>query len=354
MLGKCCMGALWPLAMLVAFSTAYKNVRLQDSMCSDKLFYTLSKPFRGDPTVRLEFDDDSGAIITQAWNLTLPHGHAANKIKYDCQFRVLTNERPPRGIYTIITRLKFRRDPVSKQCIDYIQFSSGNRSPSERICTDIAIDGPAGRLIFDQRDREVNVHIFIDRSRHILGDPLELRMVLTAHSECQFNGDFLCDPKDPYSCISRHFVRDNITNCLYPCRDEGTCFHDAIVAEEIDTANVAISALTSLIFTMLGVGFCVWICWKYWNCITVQQRAHEASAARFNQRRARVSIGSDNYLNFQTNFYPRLQSDVPTIELPTAAQYDDGVLHEHDLQQQQQPATPKDLPPSYESLFPDR
>ncbi|KAH8285000.1 hypothetical protein KR054_003777 [Drosophila jambulina] len=336
MLGKCCMGALWPLAMLVAFSTAYKNVRLQDSMCSDKLFYTLSKPFRGDPTVRLEFDDDSGAIITQAWNLTLPHGHAANKIKYDCQFRVLTNERPPRGIYTIITRLKFRRDPVSKQCIDYIQFSSGNRSPSERICTDIAIDGPAGRLIFDQRDREVNVHIFIDRSRHILGDPLELRMVLTAHSECQFNGDFLCDPKDPYSCISRHFVRDNITNCLYPCRDEGTCFHDAIVTEEIDTANVAISALTSLIFTMLGVGFCVWICWKYWNCITVQQRAHEASAARFNQRRAR--------------------SDVPTIELPTAAQYDDGMLHEHDpqQQQQQQPATPKDLPPSYESLFPDR
>jgi len=109
-------------------------------MCSDKLFYTLAKPFRGDPTVRLEFEDTSGAIVTQMWNLTLPHGHTANKIKYDCQFRVVTSERPRRGIYTIITRLKFRRDPVSKECIDYIQFSSGNRSPSERICTDISPD----------------------------------------------------------------------------------------------------------------------------------------------------------------------------------------------------------------------
>lgn len=341
---KSCLWSILKLTLAIAFYApsailAYKIVRLQDNLCSDKLIYTLAKPFRGDPTLRLTEDHDSGAIITQAWNVTLPSGgHSANKIKYDCQFRVQTNERPPRGIYTIITRLKFRSDPVTKKCIDYIQFTSGNRSPSERICSDISIDGPAGRLIFDQRDRDVHVHIFIDKDRHIFGDPLELRMVLTAHSECQFAGDFLCNPKDQYSCISRHFVRDNITNCMYPCRDEGTCFHDAIAPDEMDTTNVAISAITSLIFTMLGVGFCVWICWKYWNCITVQQHAHEASAARFNQRRAR--------------------SDVPTIELPTAQSYD-GVLT-HDLSpisqehQQQQPATPKDLPPSYESLFPDR
>lgn len=55
-----------------------------------------------------------------------------------------------------------------------------------------------------------------------------------------------------------------------------------------------------------------------------------------------------------------VQSDVPTIELP-AAPYDGVLTHdmspisqEHQQHQQQQPATPKDLPPSYESLFPDR
>ncbi|XP_034107948.1 uncharacterized protein LOC117570423 [Drosophila albomicans] len=343
-----CLWSILKVTLAIAFyapseSLAYKIVRLQDNLCSDKLFFTLAKPFRGDPTLRLTDDHDSAAIITQTWNVTMPSGgHSVNKIKYDCKFRVQTNERPPRGIYTIITRLKLRSDPVTKKCIDYIQFSNGNRSPSERICNDISIDGPAGRLVFDQRDRDVHVHIFIDGDRHIFEDPLELRMVLTTHSECQFAGDFLCNPKDQYSCISRHFVRDNITNCMYPCRDEGTCFHDAIISE-VDTTNVAISAITSLIFTMLGVGFCVWICWKYWNCITVQQHAHEASAARFNQRRART--------------------DVPTIELPTAPTYDGMLTHdlspnsqEHHQQQQQlqEPATPKDLPPSYESLFPDR
>ncbi|EDW02163.1 uncharacterized protein LOC6559486 [Drosophila grimshawi] len=356
-MSKYTLCSLLKLTLAIAFYAptaivCYKTVRLQDNLCSDKLIYTLAKPFRGDPTLRLTEDHDSGAIITQSWNVTLPSGgvgggggHSSNKIKYDCQFRVQTNDRPPGGIYTIITRLKFRRDPVTKKCIDYIQFTNGNRSPSERICSDISIDGPAGRLIFDQRDRDVHVHIFIDRDRHIFENPLELRMVLTAHSHCQFAGDFLCDPKDQYSCISRHFVRDNITNCLYPCRDEGTCFHDAIAPEEMDTTNVALSAITSLIFTMVGVGFCVWICWKYWNCITVQQHAHEASAARFNQRHVR--------------------SDVPTIELPSAPSYDGVLAHDlspvspdhhqhHHQQQQQQPGTPKDMPPSYESLFPER
>ncbi|ALC42709.1 CG18870 [Drosophila busckii] len=345
-MSKCSIWKLTLLTSAIVFAfyptttVCYKYLRLQDNLCSDKFIYTLAKPFRGDPTLRLTEDQDSAAVITQAWNITLPiGGHATNKIKYDCQFRVQPNERPRRGIYTIITRLKFRRDPETNKCIDYIQFTGGNRSPSERICSDISIDGPAGRMVFDQRDRDMLVNIFIDKSRHIFGQPLELHMVLTAHSECQLAGDFLCNPKDPYSCISRHFVRDNVTNCMYPCRDEGTCFHDAIAHEEMDTANVALSAITSLIFTMLGVGFCVWICWKYWNCITVQQHAHEASAARFNQRRAR--------------------SDVPTIELPTATAYDRVIIPDlspisQDRAQQQESPTPKDSPPSYESLFPDR
>lgn len=234
-------------------------------------------------------DRDSAAIITQQWNTTLPGFYSSNKIRYDCEFKVLSSEDPsrmPRGIYTVITRLKFRQNPETNECLDYIQFRSGNRSPSERICNEISIDGPSGRLIFDQRNRDVSVLIHIDKSRMIT-EPLELRMVLTAHSECKYTGDFLCDPKEPYSCISRYFVRDNVTNCMYPCRDEVSCFHDAIATPEVDTTNVAISAITSLIFTMLGVGFCIWICWKYWNCITVQQHAHEASAQSHRRRSQR-------------------------------------------------------------------
>ncbi|CAD7014915.1 unnamed protein product [Ceratitis capitata] len=325
---------LWAFLLVSTcnLSDGYQNIMLKDYLCADKFFLALQTPFRGHPFLTLTEDRDSAAIITQLWNTTLPGYYSSNKLKYDCNFRVQTHERPPRGIFTVITRLKFRRDPVKNTCIDYIQFVGGNRPPSEKICNEIAIDGPAGRLIFDQRNREVSIHIYIDK-RISIKEPLELRMVMTAHSECKYTGDFLCDPNDQYSCISRHFVRDNITNCMYPCRDEISCFHDADTSGEFDTTNVALSALTSLIFTMLGVGFCVWVCWKYWNCITVQQHAHEASAAA----------------------HRRAQMETNVIELPPAPSFSDAITSSVENEpDNQQPQTPKDLPPSYESLFPDR
>ncbi|XP_055837668.1 uncharacterized protein LOC129906060 [Episyrphus balteatus] len=312
------------LSTLLAFytSNAYKFVRPQDYLCADKFILTLQKPFKGDPLVALGDDRESAAIITQVWNST-----SHRKLKYDCRFRIVTKERQRRGLYTVITKLKFRRDPKTDACTDYIQFTNGYRWPSEKICNDISPDGPAGRLIFDERESDVSVHVYINQSQPIY-EPLELSMVITSHSECKYTGDFLCDPKNPHSCISRHFVRDNITNCMYPCKDENSCFHDAITAEVIDTANVAISAITSLIFTMTGVGFCIWVCWKYWNCITLQQQqAHEDS---------------------QSN-HPR---DVPTIELPQTPF--EGFITPVEDPDHPLPPTPKDLPPSYESLFPDR
>ncbi|XP_067631683.1 uncharacterized protein [Eurosta solidaginis] len=327
-------GTLLLLISQCHLSDGYRNIVLKDYLCADKFLLAIQTPFRGHPGFTLTENRDSAAIITQIWNTTLPGFYSSNKLKYDCLFRVQTPARPPRGIFTVITRLKFRRDPATNTCLDYIQFVGGNRSPSEKICNEIAIDGPAGRMIFDQRDREVSIHVFIDR-RYSIREPLELRMVMTAHSECKYTGDFLCDPTDQFSCISRHLVRDNITNCMYPCRDEISCFHDANTTAEYDTTNVALSALTSLIFTMLGVGFCVWVCWKYWNCITVQQHAHEASAAA----------------------HRRGQRESPVIELPTAPTFSEaiaaGIAYEQE-NQLPQPQTPKDLPPSYESLFPNR
>lgn len=252
-------------------------------------------------------DRDSAAIITQRWNTTRPGFYSSNKIRYDCEFKVQSSEdliRNPRGIYTVITRLKFRQNPETKECLDYIQFRSGNRSPSQRICNEISIDGPSGRLIFDQRDRDVSVIIHIDKSR-MIQEPLELRMVLTSHSECKYTGDFLCEPTNPFSCISRYFVRDNVTNCMYPCRDEVSCFHDVQVANtDVDTTSVALSAITSLIFTMLGVGLCIWICWKYWNCITVQQRARETSSSGSERHHTqRQQRGDSRVSKFNIRYY---------------------------------------------------
>ncbi|XP_037954297.1 uncharacterized protein LOC119684793 [Teleopsis dalmanni] len=312
-------------------SQGYKYVRLQDYLCADKFFITLQKPFRGNPKVTLTDERHSAAIITQTWNTTLPGFYTSNKLKYDCTFSVQTNEKPLRGIYTIITRLKFRTDPEkNNSCLDYIQFSGGNRSPSKKICSDISPKGSSSRYFWDQRSREVNVHIHIDNHR-MISEPLELQMVLTAHSECLHPSDFKCNPNQTDSCIWRYFERDDVVNCMYPCRDEVSCFIEPVAVKETDIITVAFTALTALIFTMLGVVFFVWVCWKYWNCITVQQQARETAA----QRR---------------------RMDIPTNNSPNVVNLEEPIS-QNAYDQQQNPRyeqPPKDLPPSYDELFPDR
>ncbi|XP_061397404.1 uncharacterized protein LOC133333089 [Musca vetustissima] len=320
------------------------GVRLQDNLCANRLLVQLKHKFK-EPTMTLMEERDSAAIISQRWNTTLPGFYSSNKINYDCEFKVLSSEdayRNPRGIYTVITHLKFRHHPETNNCLDYIQFRSGNRSPSDPICN---IDGTSNRVI-DQRDRDVSIFIHIDKSRMIT-EPLELSMVLTAHSECKNSGDFLCEPTDKYSCISHHFVRDNITNCK--C-DEVSCSPELVPVREVDTTSVALSAITSLIFTMVGVGCCVWICWKYWNCITVHQRSHDSTGSVSGRRHSQRQHWSQHQQRNEIR-------DVPVIELPTAPTYDIETTianHNRDIPGQNHHDPSKDLPPSYEELFPDR
>uniref|UniRef100_T1PC06 Low-density lipoprotein receptor domain class A n=1 Tax=Musca domestica TaxID=7370 RepID=T1PC06_MUSDO len=292
---------------------------------------------------------DSAVVITQRWNTTLPGFYSSNKINYDCEFKVLSSEdayRNPRGIYTVINHLKFRQHPETNNCLDYIQFRSGNRSPSDPICN---IGGPEGR-VFDERYRDLTVFIHIDKSRMIT-EPLELSMVLTAHSECKNPDDFLCNRTDPFSCISRHFVRDNVTNCECDEVVSLSCSQDVTPALKLDTTSVALSAITSLIFTMVGVGCCVWICWKYWNCITVHQRSHNSNDSVSGRRHSQRQHWSQQQQRNEIR-------DVPVIELPTAPTFDIETTiaadHSRGVHGQSHHDPSKDLPPSYEELFPDR
>lgn len=253
-------------------------MRLQDYLCSDKLLVRIQRLTKR-LTLTLDEDYNSSAIIHQVWNRTVSHFRSSDNIRYNCTFEVLSGDRRSkrlRGIYLFITHLKFRRDPITNKCIDYIQFRGDSRSPTAQYCDDIS-ESTTERFIFDERTRDVTINIFIDKKQRI-NEPLELGMVVTAHSECRHSEDFLCDPIDSGSCIYNKFVCDNITNCKPPHRDELSCQYDGVSSVEIDTTNVALSAITSFIFTMVGVGFCVWVCWKYWKCITMQQHAYEASA----------------------------------------------------------------------------
>lgn len=73
-------------------------------------------------------------------------------------------------------------------------------------------------------------------------------------------------------CISKALQNDGINNCPPPyCVDEaGNCPKPPVVVTSREaTSNntdIVISALTSLIFTLVGVGSCLWLCWHIKDC----------------------------------------------------------------------------------------
>lgn len=84
------------------------------------------------------------------------------------------------------------------------------------------------------------------------------------------------------TCISEKLKNDGINNCPPPfCSDEGgVCPKPPIVVAKEATANntdIVISALTSLIFTLVGVGSCLWLCWHIKDCFLPEQDTQSRS-----------------------------------------------------------------------------
>lgn len=131
------------------------------------------------------------------------------------------------------------------------------------------------------------------------------------------------------SCISRSFVNDTVINCPEPyCGDEryGCLTSTALqtVSEEPTVTNnlpqIFISAITSLLLTMLCCGGCFVFVIKIKRCINPPQVSQTTTRVH---RRRRRNNNSD--------------ADNPSLDTtPTAP-----------------PIDKDDLPPSYDALFPE-
>lgn len=105
------------------------------------------------------------------------------------------------------------------------------------------------------------------------------------------------------------------------------------VDNSISGKNIAISAITSLLITMIAF-FAVYACCKYKYCPTNASSSYE-SGRRTNDNNRRASRGDENATEFQN------------IDLPTSS------IHYTDEANRATapPLDEKDLPPTYESLF---
>ncbi|KAL5289266.1 hypothetical protein ACFFRR_009432 [Megaselia abdita] len=244
----------------IQITTTYKYVKIQNNnICPAKIVSKVLTIFKG-KRLSLGERKESAMLIEQTWdNKTLTY------LENSCKFVVHTNDKAPgSGLYTVINKLNFRKQ--NETCIDYLIFSGGNRPRSKPICERIGVKTGKNEkesLIFNEHDHEVEIQLFINKDISIT-EPLELSIVVTQHMNC-YSGRFQCDVNDSFSCIYSDFENDGVPNCLPPCADEdGGCFQNAVTSEPLVPA---ISALTSMIFTMIGVGGCVWVCWKYWDCV---------------------------------------------------------------------------------------
>lgn len=144
------------------------------------------------------------------------------------------------------------------------------------------------------------------------------------------------------TCISKTLEKDGINNCPPPyCIDEGGhCPKPPIVVTSKEPAanntDIVISALTSLIFTLVGVGSCLWLCWHIKDCFLpepdtqVRSSVNGASNRRNNTRSTAFNTPGDN--NF-TSATGSAHSNSQRVTAPTLEDKDDN-------------------PPSYDQLFP--
>lgn len=96
-----------------------------------------------------------------------------------------------------------------------------------------------------------------------------------------------------------------------------------------------ISALTSLIFTLVGVGSCLWLCWHIKDCFLPETESQTASRSPANTNNTSRRTTNTRSTAFNTPGDSDTSASVSNYR-PTAATHDDK----------------DDNPPAYDELFP--
>lgn len=308
--------------------------------------------------MQLDTGDRSAAIVRQSWNASTVEFHS-------CTFMADANSlfgNRNRGIFATILKMKLRKSAETGECVDFVRFKRSNDLASERICGDYeATGGYTGdqAKFFDDDTGRLKIHIEFDKSVPFKStDTFEVMLVLTAYrkSKC-YSASYQCHHNyfpfpgcydlnadaevqcGPGICISKKFADDGVVNCPPPhCADEEKCIQQVPVPvpRPISGTNIAISAITSLVLTMVGV-LCVCMCckYKYFGESSTHGPASLASSASAGANNSRRGPAGQRVVAV----------DFQAIELPGSSD------HERPIRPTAPSGPDKDLPPSYESLF---
>lgn len=321
---------------LVTSSLEYKEYKLEyGDLCSP----ITKRKFR------LTKDEGSALIVTQS---RLQDHFLEWNVNFNCKFEVQTAFPRNGGIIAVIQYLNFRKNYATDECIDFIQFRPKDGPLSEKFCgtinATVAMNkhdvDPTKQLAYeasfiDYRG-EMNVYISISKKPLEHNENSNLKVVFTSYKHCikGHSTDLLlpCSDKLATFCIYKDFFKDGIVNCPYiGCTDEGGCIVNESLEKRSIGNKVLAGSISALFFIFFIFVLCIWSCKKHQVLCWSEDFANPSTTvAEAEANAARASRVME--MNEQTG--ARL-ANAPNV--PTAPPQEDD----------------KDLPPSYESLFPD-
>ncbi|XP_017781812.1 PREDICTED: uncharacterized protein LOC108566447 [Nicrophorus vespilloides] len=318
------------LVSLLTLASCYREFSVESpDLCSPN-----KKSF-----IKLSNGPKSGLIVDQK---RLGNHNLDWSVNFLCKFQVQAQHpfihADRNGLFVVIQSLSLRKNEVTGECIDYVQFKNKKNERSRKFCGDIKASlsmsigmdsseetGDISNNTFVDPFGETDVTIFVERTALVNNAVTDFKMVFTVYKACEraSESDMPCQRIFyPAKCIYRDFINDGYINCPYAgCTDEDGCFtvkDDSNVKKESLGNKVLIGSVTSLLLTFGIFICCIYMCKKYGKL-----------------------CWSEDFSNMHSG--PIESVEVFNVQATTASST-----------QATAPQEDKDLPPSYDSLFPTR
>ncbi|ETN66392.1 hypothetical protein AND_001822 [Anopheles darlingi] len=271
-------------------------------------------------------DFHRGAIYEQSLN------SSTFKRYNECKF---TLQAPPGyGLYLIIRKLRLRRE-ANGNCVDSVTVKTSN-DKKVRFCY-TPKDVP--RSFADPTHLKITIKIDHYRPLATEDSTLDIQLVATPKGSCsQMPNRLQCEPNDPSSCIHDSFRHDRNINCPN-CLDEDGCTLEMQQIPVVNKQNVFLTALVAFFGALIMMGLFAWIVYRCWFARSCN--AHGANSANGGL------VSGRNGPLFRNN---NAGSSATAPDILATDELQGGSLS--DVRPTAPPVEEKDLPPSYDALFP--
>ncbi|XP_011701691.1 PREDICTED: uncharacterized protein LOC105458231 [Wasmannia auropunctata] len=286
------------------------------------------------------------------------------KTDRECSFEFKTSKAEGEGregVFAVIQKMYLRRD--GDRCIDYVQFQRSDGHWTSKFCgeldrsqaTYLPVPEPednsgntswprSSNFMYAEYDpipvkrrdapwrwttdsAKIGTKIFISKESVPDGQSLDLTIVYTPYKRCD-QADFDYKPVGYNNCIRKEYICDKIYNCpLGVCSDEANCTVNDRYPKDDTATKVTVGAVTTMILCFIIFVMCLWICKKS------QKLCWSSDCAGPNACSRPVSLPDADGIQGSNRGVPT----APMLEVAVSS-----------------PVADKDLPPSYDSLFPEQ